>query len=152
MDIEKSTRDFSIKRLIENDYTTGFFTYAIFIVWIMYFIFLMLDLSFLDASSFKIIPILTTGIGIPFLMWRIYFFRKMYKCGVETTGTIVFAAYLGRGDRVIYEYSFQNKKYKTGNGLAPVFLSENGYKVGDEIILLVNPKKPKKAVIKDIYF
>lgn len=146
-------RSFSVRRIISTDYFTGFFTYAFFIVWIMYFIIWIMNLSFMgDSTTFIDVAILFTCIGIPVFIWRIRFFKVMYNRGLEINGTISYAAFVGRGDAVRYEYTFQNQKYVSGTALAPNYLHENNYNVGDDVVLLVDPKKPKRAVIKEIYF
>lgn len=151
--MQKSTRSFSVKRIISSDYATGFFTYAFFISWAMYFIVWILNLSFMGGSTtFEKVAILITCIGILVFVWRLHFFKTLYNHGVETTGTITFLGYFSKGNRIEYAYAFKNKQYSSGNGLSPQFIKENNYNLGDEILLLVDPKKPKKAVIKDIYF
>ena len=142
--MENSTRIFSVRKIVSNDYIAGFSFYAFFIVWFMYF-FLIHD------SAFKEIAIMSC-LGIPIFIWRVYFFKTLYERGLEIRGTITYAAYVGRGDAVRYEYTFQDEKYISGNALASLSLKDNNYNMGDEVALLVDPKKPKKAVIKDIYF
>ena len=151
--MEKSIRGFSIKRIISSDYATGFFTYAFLIAGTMYFIVRTLDLSFIGGSAtFEKIAIITTCIAAPVFAWRIYFFKTLYKRGLEIAGTVTFVGYFSKGHRIEYEYIYQNQKYVSGNALAPQFLKEKKYNSGDKVMLLVNPKRPKKAVIKDIYF
>lgn len=142
--MEKSGRRFSIKRIVSNDYTAGFLMALFVVMWIFY-------LVFNDSASEKL-AILTTCIAIPVIIWRIYFFKTLYIHGVEVTGNIIYAAYLGRGDRVQYEYTFLNQKYSSGNAVAPILTKDKNYNIGDEVLLVVDPKKPKKAVIKELYF
>jgi hypothetical protein len=142
--MEKSPYSFSIKRIISSDYTAGIFIAFPFTFWIMFLIF--------QDNFFEIIAILMTSIGIPVFIWRIHFFKTLYSYGVEITGIITFTTYTGRGDRIIYEYTFDNRKYSSGNAVAPILTKDKNYNIGDEVLLVVDPKNPKRAVIKELYF
>ena len=99
-----------------------------------------------DIISSQIATVIISTIAILFFVIRIRFFYMLYKRGVEVSGTII-----ERGARIEYEYVYKNRKYLKGNSLSFAF-KENDYQVGQEIILCVDPKKPTRAIIKEIYF
>ena len=99
-----------------------------------------------DIISSQIETLIFSTIAIAYFVIRIRFFYILYKRGVEVPGTII-----ERGIRIEYEYVYNSRKYLKGNSLSFAF-KENDYQVGQEIILCVDPKKPTRAIIEDIYF
>lgn len=108
-------------------------------------------LGFTEADESDIIPsqivtVIISTIAIAYFVIRIRFFYILYKRGVEVPGTII-----ERGIRIEYEYVYNNRTYLKGNSLS-FALKEKDYQVGQEIRLCVDPNKPNRAVIEDIYF
>jgi hypothetical protein len=141
-------RKFSIFSITYHDYVSGYALAGPFIFWFMYFIFGISS----DNSNFKLVCIIFTIVAIPLLFWRLYFFKTLYRRGVEVTGNITYVGVHSRGNRLEYEYMFQGEKYLRGNAIARGALKGSNYNVGDDVSLVVDPLKPKNAVIKDIYF
>lgn len=103
-----------------------------------------------DAPFFLYFALIVTLLGIPLLVWRIRSIQSHFKRGVEVPGTITSANfYRGRG-RLEYAYSFQDQTYRTGNAVQET-KQIKGLQPGDNIILVVDPDKPRKALIRDIY-
>ena len=159
IDMEKSTRSFSLKRIISSDKTTSASVLFVILFWALYLIFcytgyipLRSGFAQFTGGTFEKqteLGLFITFLGVLFFVRRIYFFHTLYKRGLEVSGIITDIA----GYRVIYEYMFQNKKYSSGNSIAGSdLLKKRNYHKGYGVILLVDPEKPKNAVIKDIYF
>ncbi|WP_342304184.1 hypothetical protein [Methanolobus sp. ZRKC5] len=92
-------------------------------------------------------------ITIIFLIWRWHFFHALCTRSVDVIGYIYSAnAFVSGGSRVEYKYEFQGVKYLRGNALTQKVFFNHEFHEGDEVVLRVDPKNPKRAVIKELYF
>ena len=103
-----------------------------------------------SAPFFKTMGYYIIFIAIPMLAWRVHLFKTLYDQGVEIKGHISFEGVIS-GKRVEYKYEYEGTSYWRGNALTDSKYA-NYFKEGDEVILLVDPKNPKRAVIRDLYF
>ncbi|WP_406656529.1 DUF3592 domain-containing protein [Methanolobus sp. ZRKC2] len=140
--MEETNRKFSIVSLI-SDYNFSISIAMPIVVGIFYLLNITLPL-FLNIF-FILFPIL-------YIPMRIYFFYILYKRGVEVSGTIMFYLAYPRGARIEYEYTYANQKYRRGNALSRLSFKKSDFHEGQEVTLLVDPKKPKRAIVKDVYF
>lgn len=88
--------------------------------------------------------------SIALVTWRISIFAAVFHDGTETTATITnILSYRGSG-WISYEYSYLGEKYKSGAG---VLMSKRvrKYRMGDEVVVLVDRGKPKRAFLRDLY-
>jgi hypothetical protein len=104
-----------------------------------------------DIASSQTSTIFFSIVAITYFVIRIRFFYILYKRGVEVSSTILEYSCHTRGARIQYEYIYDNKKYCKGNSLSYAF-KKNDFHEGQEVMLLVDPKKPTRAIIKNIYF
>jgi hypothetical protein len=154
---------FSLKRISITDHASAFAEAVIFSCWALFFFIKYVgyvsDGSFWefrlvnesDIFFYQRAAIICTVLAIVFLAWRFLFFYELYKNGIEVTGNIcVSLPYSSL--RTEYKYTYQNKKYLIGNALTPLASRKHEYLDGEEVTLLVNPKNPKRAVIKELYF
>ena len=135
----------SFARIIYYDYSFGVFL-ALILISIVHLLIYPDDLIYLYMGIFSLV------IGIPMVAWRAHFFKTLYDRGVEITGDIVYVAEYKRGNRLEYEYVYQGEKFRSGNALQRSSSRARTYQIGDEVVLIVDPLKPKNAVLKDFYF
>ncbi|TQD28350.1 hypothetical protein [Methanolobus vulcani] len=154
-------RTFSLGRILTHDYCALVAILMMVIPWAIYFATSQFGyfpdlkhgrdpLTESSAPFFKNMGYYVIFIAIPMLGWRIHLFKTLYKRGVEITGYISFEGVLSR-KRIEYKYTYEGVDYWRGNALTDSQYV-NIFKEGDEVILLVDPKNPKQAVIKEIYF
>lgn len=147
-------------RIIGTDYTASLAVIFPLVIWAMYvaitFFGFFPGFRGRDPLTPSVAPFLLnfalilTVVGLPLLIWRIRSIQSHFKRGVEVPGTITSANfYRGRG-RLEYAYSFQDQTYRTGNAVQET-KQIKGLQPGDNIILVVDPDKPRKALIRDIY-
>lgn len=91
-----------------------------------------------------------TLIVLGLLFWRLWIFRKVFREGKSVLGRIS-SAYLNRDrGRVEYTYSYHGKFYQSG-----VSIHRNSHtkalKVGEGVILVVDPRNPRRAFIRSLY-
>ncbi len=160
--MEDRDRKFSLLAILFSDYSTLF---ALLVPFVLGFSHLLVLSGYMpDGSGFgftepdesdiafsQTYKTFFSIVAITYFAIRIHFFYVLYKRGVEVPSTILEYSYHTKGARIQYEYIYDNKKYCKGNSLSYTF-KINDFHEGQEVILLVDPKKPTMAVIKDIYF
>ena len=102
------------------------------------------------ASFFLYLAIAATVIGIPLLIWRIRTFQSHFARGVEVAGKVIAIGFRRDRGRIEYAYSYQGQTYQGANAIHKISKTRH-LKPGDEITLLVDPDKPKRAFVRDIY-
>lgn len=129
------------------------------------------------AFSFWLLPVLTIGLvlfiaitkdladisldllmvagmilffSIALVAWRISIFAAVFHDGLETTATITnILSYRGSG-WIGYEYSYLGEKFKSGAGVL-MTKRVRQYRIGDEVVVLIDRGKPKRAFLRDLY-
>jgi hypothetical protein len=94
--------------------------------------------------------ILLTTLAL-FPQWQQYTeLASVFEKGVEIKGTIV-NMYIFRGSGYIsFEYQYQQQKYRSTDSVNRNRRTRD-ITVGQEVMLFVNPEKPTKAFIRDLY-
>lgn len=154
--MEKKIQKPSKLRILQSDYTTGLSLIVISLTWAAYLIlsyYGKLPGTTLDASDAPFLlktAICAIILFVPLIVWRINYYNSLFKNAEEIAGHITSIYFYRDRGKIIYEYIYKGEKYFAQNA---IFKSENTryYQKGDEIILLVDPKNPKKAIIRDIY-
>jgi hypothetical protein len=94
--------------------------------------------------------IVTVLLGLPLFVWRIRHIRAFFTRGIEVTGQILDSWFFrGRG-RVEYTYTYHDQTYRSSSAInktAQTAILERG----DEVVLMVDPHDPKRALIRDLY-
>jgi hypothetical protein len=91
-----------------------------------------------------------TAVFVPILLWRIFFFIKIFNTGVETSAMIQEIGFFrGRG-RVNYIYTHQDTRYSSSNTIRQTSRTKD-ISINQEVTVLVDPNNPKRAIIKQLY-
>lgn len=88
--------------------------------------------------------------AVVLLLWRISIFTAVFNDGLDTPATISQVNFFRDRGRISYVYTFQGQKYRSGNAVMKTKLTRN-YQVGDEVMVLVDRSKPKRAFVRDLY-
>jgi hypothetical protein len=138
----------SLKRIIDVDYTAQVSVLFPPVSWGI-----CLVLTILQGSDFafsSITALAVTIISLSVLIWRVRTLYSVFADGFEVPAIIHSVSFFrGRG-RVEYVYTYQGQKYLSGNAVQKTRWAE-ALKVGDQVIVVVDRKKPKRAFIRDLY-
>lgn len=143
----------AILRLIRDDHIARGLTFMVTVMWALvalFFVF-VLPKDDDDAASvaiFGALCLLTTiGCG-GWAAWRVAMLRRLILSGVETPGRVVTVA--ENSEEIWYmilAYDFDGRAYQTKN----VTGTHPGYEPGQIVTLLVDPHRPKRAVVAALY-
>lgn len=136
----------NIKEFILKDYLVlgPSFTGLIFIGLSVYFYFFENNLfGFYGLGSIGVLLLI-------FACARLFILRKLFVDGVETTGKITRISFYRQSCRIVFEFDYDSDHLKTVWTTVKNKQSRN-MKNSSDIRLLVNPKKPKQAVVLDLF-
>lgn len=88
--------------------------------------------------------------GLPLTFWRIRTIQQMFAKSVEIIGQVTGISFIKDRGRVEYSYTYQNQDYSGGNAIMKTNKTKQ-LSSGSEVVLLVNPDDPKRALIRDLY-
>jgi hypothetical protein len=103
-----------------------------------------------DAPFFFYGAILTTVVGLPILAARVRAIRALYARGVEVTGRVTNVWFVRDRGRVEYAYEYQGQAYQSGRAIPKSGRTE-GLKPGFDVAIIVDPTKPERALVRDLY-
>jgi hypothetical protein len=89
-------------------------------------------------------------IGIPLAIWRLRTIQQLFASGVEVTGQIKDIFFHRDRGTVQYSYTYLGQAFLSGNAIMKTRQTQK-LQPGDQIILLINPEQPKRALIRDLY-
>src|SRR5574341_1001541 len=138
----------SLFRVISTDYPSFLSVLfpVFFIGFSVYFFFAKND----ALQLFLPLAIGVTVIGIPVLVQRYRTISSVFADGMPTQGIVTGIGFFrGRG-RIEYSYTVQGEKQMSANAINKNSRTRK-LRVGQKVTVLVDPKDPKRAFIRDIY-
>src|SRR5688500_11843284 len=102
------------------------------------------------APVFLYLFIIGLLVGLRFAFWRIRTIQQLFSKGIEVGGQIIAISFYRDRGRVEYSYSHAGQAYSGGNAIMKTSRTQQ-LRSGDQIVLLVNPDEPKRALIRDLY-
>jgi hypothetical protein len=102
------------------------------------------------APLFFYLFIIGLVIGLPLAIWRIRSIQQIFANSVEVNGQVTDISFFRDRGRVEYSYSFQGQNYSGGNAIMKTGKTLQ-LRPGSQVMLLVNPNEPKRALIRDLY-
>jgi hypothetical protein len=89
-------------------------------------------------------------IGVPLAIWRIRTIQQLFSIGVEVTAVIKDIYFQKDRGAVQYAYTYQGQEFL---GASSIMKTKQTQKLspGNEVVLLINPEQPKRALIRDLY-
>jgi hypothetical protein len=148
-------------RLIQVDYPSAMFFLMPVLLWCFFLFFALIAVlsGGLEPTVFTrpnfVSATLAGAVGgtvlfLPLLYFRYHRFRKFFTSGIEITGKIEGVGFNKERGAIEVSYHYQGEDF---NSRSPIFKSDltKDLKSGKDVALVINPVKPKKAYIKDLY-
>lgn len=118
-------------------------------LWGLYLAMLWLDPGSADAWLFPALPAVITVMGVVAVMRRVRLVRNVFAHGVEAPGTVQSATTTrGSQTRIDFTYTYAGQAYSGSNVVSGAHV---GGKPGDAITVVLDPQRPKRAFIRDLY-
>jgi hypothetical protein len=89
-------------------------------------------------------------VGLPLAFWRIRSIQQLFAKSVEINGQVTNISFIKDRGRVEYSYTYQNQKYSGGSAIMKTGKTQK-LSSGSQVVLLVNPDQPKRALIRELY-
>lgn len=154
--MDKKSTSPTLKRILWTDYTAFYALVLSVVLWIVYAAWtpdwrgsgpvIRPDM----APFFLYANIVVTLTSLVIILQRILLLRRVFQHGEQVRGRIYTVNIRQDRGRVEYAYFYEKKEYITG-----VNIHRNqktlALKTGDRVTLLVDPKKPERAFIRDLY-
>jgi len=145
--MEKRPTVFKIMNIDYVAYLAALFPVAF---WGMYLLLLALKRMQVTNPTYPAIASVITFISALVLIWRIRLFFRIFGDGFKASATISNVSFYRDRGRVDYVYTHQGQKYASGNLVHKVKQTKI-FKVGDEVVVMADRNKPKRAYIRDLY-
>ncbi len=150
----------NIKKYFRNDYYSGLCILFVAITWGIYLFIAITGITPTRNGLEEVGPdfktwysVIASVITVFLVVMTVYkLIQKTNLCsnGIEITGEIRELRTDKDRGAIVFEYAYDNRNYKKWIG---IWKNQDTmrYKSGDSITLLVNSKKPKSVLIKDLY-
>ena len=99
---------------------------------------------------FLYMGLIATAIGIPVLLWRVRTLLNLFARGQEVAGRLISVGFFRDRGRIEYAYDYQGQLFQGGNVVMRTART-TALSVGEQVVLLVDPIHPHRAVIRDLY-
>ena len=143
-----NTSRLSFLRMVEADYIAFISILAPVILWAVY------AFSYFNGretgTTYTITLAAITVAGILALIWRYRLFSTVFDDGQQTQATINHVSFYRDRGRIDYEYTYMGQQYKSGSMVHKIRRATD-LKIGDQVTVMVDRNKPKRAFIKDLY-
>lgn len=135
-------------RIIRVDYVASLGVIIPVVLWGMALLFRFLAS---DAGAFflSIAPIATAAAFV-LVFWRVQFIRSIFEHGDEVPGVIVAAQFFRDRGRLEYVYTYHSEKYRSGNAVQ-VVKQVRYLTVGQDVAVMVDRDRPKRAFLRTVY-
>jgi len=135
-------------RIIRTDYLASIGAIFPLVAWAM-----ALAARFFDpgaAAFFLRFAPAVTVVGLIVIAWRVWTIRSVISSGTEVPGVITGSGFFrGRG-RVEYVYTYRGTKYQGGNAVQASDTTRS-LVPGRDVTVMVDPLKPKRAFVRELY-
>lgn len=89
-------------------------------------------------------------IGVPLAFWRIRYIQQKFSNSIEVVGQITNISFYKDRGKFEYTYTYQGQVYSGNNAIMKTVKTRH-LLANSQVVLLVNPDKPKHALIRDVY-
>jgi hypothetical protein len=120
------------------------------VMWGVYLFFLILQSGKTTNFIFLVTNLVVTIISIPVLFWRIHLINTIFDDGIQTRATISDIYFYRDRGRIEYIYTYLGQEYTSGNSVHRA-KPTRAIKIGDQVTVMVDRNKPKRAYIRDLY-
>jgi hypothetical protein len=155
----KKSPNFS--RLIQVDYPSAIYFLMPVLLWGFFLFFALigvlsggLEQAVFTRPNFISVTLIgavgATVLFLPLLYFRFRRFRNFFTNGVEITGKIEGVGFNRERGAIEVSYRYQGEDFNCRSAIFKSDLTKD-LKSGKDILLVVDPEKPGKAYIKDLY-
>ncbi len=137
-------------RIVDNDYIATFSIYTIGTLWVVYLVFKVFALEFRDEQFYLILSVVLTVVGILVLAWRYWAIRLFFEKGERTRGKLIKSDFFRSTGWLEYEYTLKGKRYHKKETVHRNPRTR-ALKGGDLLWVVVDPQRPERAMVADIY-
>lgn len=138
----------SLFRIVRTDYLASLAALFPAVLWAMALVARLFDPE--AASFFLLIAPPITLAGLVVLAWRAWTIRSVLSNGTEVPGVISGSGFFrGRG-RVEYVYTYQGHRYQGSNAVQSNAVTRS-LVPGQEVTVMVDPFRPKRAFVRELY-
>jgi hypothetical protein len=96
------------------------------------------------------VSLLIAIVSTTFLYRRLKSIRRIFAAGEFVVGIVNFIDFDKDRGRIEYAYIYNQQDFQGGSAVMKN-LKTKDFQLGDEVILMVDPNKPKRALIQDLY-
>lgn len=104
----------------------------------------------LGRQALLISSVIVAILGATLAAWRYINVRRLFRDGVETTGILARVDFFGDRGRLEYDYTVEGQPHRSGAVLHRD-LRVRLMQVGQAVVLIVDARNPRRAVIRDLY-
>lgn len=150
----------SITKIIRSDYPAFFGLAATGVTWALYAATAYFGyvpgfrgrdpLTRSDAPFFLYLALAVTVIAIPLVIWRVRSIQAVFAGGIEAVGRITGVAFRRDRGRVEYTYTVKDQTFHGGSAIMKTGQTKR-LVVGEEVVVVVDPDNPKRALLRELY-
>jgi hypothetical protein len=143
-------KGFSLAKLIKTDYVAFISALTPLILCGIYLVVPLVSKESWKDNTILLIYGAMVVLSLGLFIWRIQVFRSVFNDGIETLATLISIYYYrGRG-RLQYTYSYLGQEY-TARNIVNRIAATRALTLGQQVVVLVDPSNPKRALIRDLY-
>lgn len=142
-----SSKPFSVRRAIDNDFNL---TAALLVPLIMWFIYLLTVLVAGGIIWVLAVAVAATVIGPGVLIYRLRVMRNSFNQGVDTNGELVKVFFYQDRGRIDYTYTYGAQKYSSSIAIHKNNLTRE-FTVGQQVVVVVDPNQPEHSFLSELY-
>jgi hypothetical protein len=137
-------------RIVTNDYAAFLGLAFPLLAPVLFILFALLDGVPVPTTLVYFVIIPSVVFGLVLLAWRLHLIRAVFESGHEVPATISGVWFYRDRGRIEYIYTFQGQKYRGGNAIMKNKRTL-AFQPGDQVLVAVDRKHPKRAFIRDLY-
>jgi hypothetical protein len=138
----------SLRRMIETDYISYISVLAPVVLAGVAIFGLLTEREVTNTYLYVMAGI--TGAGLLAIIWRYMLFTSVFEDGQQVTAKITHISFHRDRGTVGYEYTYMGQIYKSSSMLHKISRVTK-LQVDEQVVVLVDRNKPKRAFIKDLY-
>lgn len=158
--MQQKNQQFSLLSVVQSDYATFLALISPTVTWTIYIALANWGyfpglrgreaLGSEAAPFFLYAGLVTTLIGILLFVWRLHFFRTLYRHGVQVVGCITSVSFMRDRGRIEYIYMVEGETYSS---CATVMKTARTRALMPEtpVTLLVDHINPQRSLLVDLY-
>ncbi len=158
--MQKKNQQFSLLRVVQSDYAAFLSLMFPTVAWAIYIAIANFGyfpafrgheaLGSEAAPFFLYAGLVTTVICVPLFVWRLHFFRTLYRHGVQVMGCITSVSFQRDRGRIEYSYMREGKTYSSYAAVMKTARTR-GLAPESDVTLLVDQSNPQRSLIFDLY-